>query len=72
MPGSWLPYCKYQNQLNIQNLIFNGPESDHWLPLSLTNSLVTRLLVEVVTVADLDAEKPVDDTLVQILKLKFG
>ena len=39
MPGSWLPYYKYQNHLNIQNLIFNWPESDHWLPLSLTHLL---------------------------------
>ena len=29
-------------------------------------------LVEVVTVADVDAEKRVDDSLVQIWKLKFG
>ena len=29
-------------------------------------------LVEVVTVADVDAEKRVDDILVQIWKLKFG
>ena len=29
-------------------------------------------LVEVVTVADVDAEKCVDDSLVQIWKLKFG
>ena len=29
-------------------------------------------LVEVVTVANVDAEKRVDDSLVQICKLKFG
>ena len=29
-------------------------------------------LVEVVTVADVDAKKSVDDSLVQIWKLKFG
>ena len=29
-------------------------------------------LVEVVTVADVDSEKRVDDSLVQIWKLKFG
>ena len=29
-------------------------------------------LTEVVTVADVDAEKRVDNSLVQILKLKFG
>ena len=68
---------------------FIGPESDHWLCLSVTDSLtdcclvdlidVTLVcedanskLVEVVTVADVDAEKRVDDSLVQIWKLKFG
>ena len=52
---------------------------------SLTNSCLVNLidvtlacqdanskLVEVVTVADVDAEKRVDDSLVQIWKLKFG
>ena len=29
-------------------------------------------LADVVTVADVDAEKRVDDSLVEILKLKFG
>ena len=73
--------------------IFIGPESDHWLCLSLTNSLTdwlthcclvnlidvtlacedaTSKLVEVVTVADVDAYKRVDDSLVQIWRLKFG
>ena len=69
-------------------LVFIGPESDHWLCLSLTHSLpncclvnlidVTLAcqdayskLVEVVTVADVDAEKRVDDSLVQIWKLTF-
>ena len=33
---------------------------------------VNSKLVEVVTVADVDAEKCVDDNLVQIWKLKFG
>ena len=33
---------------------------------------VDSKLVEVVTVADVDAEKRVDGSLVQILKLKFG
>ena len=60
---------------------FIGPESDHWLPLSLTNWLTDRLLfledlidvtlacedansklVEVFTVVDVDAEKPVEDS----------
>ena len=52
---------------------------------SLTNSCLVDLidvtlacegasskLVDVVTVADVDAEKRVDDSLVQIWKLKFG
>ena len=52
---------------------------------SLTNSCLVDLidvtlaceganskLVDVVTVAEVDAEKRVDDTLVQIRKLKFG
>ena len=43
MPGSWLPYYKYQNHLNIQNFIFNGSESHHRLPLSLTHSLTHSL-----------------------------
>ena len=71
-------------------LLFIGPESDHWLPLSLTHSLTHSLspvdLIDVslayedailtfheaVTVADVDAEKYVDDSLVQIWKLTFG
>ena len=60
-------------------MIFIGPESDHWLPLSITNSCLVDLiyvtmaceianskLVEVVIVTDVDAEKRVDDSLVQI------
>ena len=50
-------------------MIFIGPESDHWQPLSLTDSLTDLIdvtlacedanskLVEVVTVADVDVEK---------------
>ena len=66
-------------------MIFIGPESDHCLPLSLTHWLTdsclvnlidvtlafedaNSILVEVVTV---DAEKRVDNSLVQIWKLKF-
>ena len=33
---------------------------------------VNSMLVEVVKVADVDAKKRVDDSLVQIWKLKFG
>ena len=66
-----------------------GPESDHWLCLSLTDSLphsclvnlidVTLAcedgnskLVEVVTVVEVDDEKRVDNSLVQIWKVNFG
>ena len=54
--------------------LFIGPEFDHWLPLSLTNSCLVDLidltlacedanskLFEVVTVADVHAERRVDD-----------
>ena len=61
-------------------MIFIGPESDHWLCLSLTNSLTDSCLVnlidvtltcedansklvEVVTVADVDAEDYVGNSL---------
>ena len=66
-------------------LIFIGPESDHWLPLSLTPCCLVDLidvtlvceganskLVLLVTVADVNAVKRVDNSLVQIWKLKFG
>ena len=60
--------------------VFFGPESDHWLCLSLTNSLTDSCLVnlidvtlacedanlklvEVVTVADVDAEDHVGNIL---------
>ena len=73
--------------------IIIGPESDHCLPLSLTDSLTHSLtnsclvnlievtlqfedanskLVELVTAADVDAQKRVDNSLVQVWKLKFG
>ena len=62
---------------------------DHWLPLSLTNSLthcrsvdlidvtltgvdVNSKLVDVVTVADVDAEDRVGKSLLQIWMLRFG
>ena len=70
----------------FKDSIFIGPESDHCLPLSLTPSLpncclvnlidvtlacedANSILVEVVTV---DAEKHIDNSVVQIWKLKFG
>ena len=69
-------------------LIFIGPESDHWLCLSVTNSLRNCLvnlidvtlacedanskLVEVVTAADVDAEDHVGNRLLQIWELTFA
>ena len=57
----------------------------HPVPNSLTHSCLVNLidvtlacedgnskLVEVVTVVDIDDEKPVDNSLVQIWKVKFG
>ena len=66
--------------------LFIGPEYDNWLPLSLTDSLrlvdlidvtlacedTNSKLFEFATVADVDAQKRVDDSLVQIWKLMFG
>ena len=62
------------------------PKSDHWLPLSLTDSLTDCCLVDLidltlvcedvnsilVEVVTVDAEKHNDNSLVQIWKLKFG
>ena len=73
--------------------VFIGLESDHWLCLSLTNSLTHSLthcclvnlidvtlacedanskLVAVVTVADVDSEDHVGNSLLQIWELTFG
>ena len=64
-------------------MIFIGPESDHWQPLSLTDSLTDLIdvtlacedanskLVEVVTVADVDAEDHIGKSLL-IWELIFG
>ena len=72
------------NNISLQNII--GPQyNHHWLPLSLTPSLTHSCLVDlidvtlacddanskVVTVADVDAEKRVDGSFVQIWKLEF-
>ena len=48
--------------------------SDHCIPCDVTLACkdARANLVDVVTVADVDAEKCVDDSLVQIWKLKFG
>ena len=66
-------------------LFFIGPESDHWECLSLTCKLTVNLidvtlaceddnskLVEVFTVALVDDGKRVDNSLLQIWKVKFG
>ena len=73
--------------------VFIGPESDHWLCLSVTHSLTNSLtdcrlinlidvtlacedanskLIEVVTVANVDDEDRVGNTLLQIWKLRLG
>ena len=65
--------------------LFIGPESDHWECLSLTDSCLVNLidvnlaceddnskLVEVVNVPHVDDQKRVDNSLLQIWKLKFG
>ena len=81
MPVSWLPYYKYQNHLNIQNLILTDPS-----PIigyhchSLTHPLLfSRLdwcdpgnlkLVDVLTVADVvDDEDRVGNSLLQVLQI---
>ena len=69
----------------MQIKIFSiGPESDHCLPLSLTDSCLVDLievtlecedakskLADTVIVADVDAEKRVDHSFMLIRKLKF-
>ena len=83
-------YCNYHQILNKN--IFIGPESDHWLCLSVTDSLTDSLtdcclvnlidvtlrceygnskLAEVFTVADVDAEDHVGNSLL-IWELTFG
>ena len=59
--------------------LFIGPESDHWLCLSLTNSLTDSLtdcrlvnLMPVNDVADVDAEDHIGNSLLQIWELTFG
>ena len=77
----------------LVSLIIIGPESDHWLCLSLTHSLTNSQtnsclvnlidvtlacedanskLVEVVTVADVDADDNVGNSLLQFWELTFG
>ena len=65
--------------------VFIGPESNHWQPLSLTDSHLVDLidmtlacedanskLVKVVTVTDVDAEDHVGSSLFHIWELTFG
>ena len=65
--------------------LFIGPESDLFIALSLTHSRIVNLIdatlacedanskfVEVVTVADVDDEDRVGNSLLQIWKLRFG
>ena len=73
--------CRCDNCLYL----FIGPESDHWLCLSLTHCRLVNLigvtlacedanskLVEVVSVADVDAEDHVGNSLSQIWDPTFG
>ena len=74
---------------NSNDCIFIGPESDHWLCLSLTPSLppsclvnlidlalacedANSKLVEAITVAHVDDENCVGNSLLQIWTLTFG
>ena len=72
----------YSQKPHDASSVFIGPESDHWLCLSLTNSCLVNLidvtlacedanskLVDVVTVAD---EDRVGNIFLQISKLRFG
>ena len=82
IPTLFAPFAGgYSHSLRL----FIGPESDHWLCLSLTNSCLVNLidvtlacedasskLVEVVTVDNVDAEDHVGNSLLQIWKLTFG
>ena len=79
--------------MKARNVIFIGPESDHWEYLSLTHSLTHLLtdcclvnlidvaqacedanskLIDFVTVAHVDAEVCVGNSLLQIWELTFG
>ena len=71
--------------LTIYFTVFIESESDHWECLSLTHCHLVNLIdvtlacedgnskfVEVVTVVNVDDEKCVDNSLVQISKVKFG
>ena len=81
---SGTPFHRHQ-----PSCVFIGPESDHWLCLSLTPSLppsclvnlidlalacedANSKLVEAITVAHVDDENCVGNSLLQIWKLRFG
>ena len=80
--------CHGKTMMHEISLVFIRPESDHWLPLSLTHSLTPWRLVDlidvtlacedanskldVVTVADVDDEGRFGNSLLQIWKLRFG
>ena len=70
--------------LSLRILCPCRPESDHWQPLSLTDSRLADMidvtlacedanskLVEAVSVADVDAEDHVGNSLLQICGLRF-
>ena len=80
---------KQSHYISIIQGVFIGPESDHWLCLSLTNSLTDCPLVNLIdvtlacedgysklveggTVADVDDEDRVGNSLLQIWLLRFG
>ena len=80
MPYDSLSFLYYWTR--VRSLAMRVSDS---LPNSLPNSRLVNLidvtlecedanskLVEVISVADVDSEKRVDDSLVQIWKLKFG
>ena len=54
--SDWLTHCRFVNLIDVTLACEDGNSK----------------LVEVVTVVDIDDEKPVDNSLVQIWKVKFG
>ena len=90
----WCHFWSFESPKTLgYDLIFIGPESDHWECLSVTDSLTHWLtncclvnlinvalacedanskLVEIVTVADVDSEDHVGNSLLQIWELMFG
>ena len=75
----------YSQKPHDASSVFIGPESDHWLCLSLTNSCLVNLidvtlacedanskLVEVVTIANVDHEDRVGNSLLHTWELMLG